>query len=295
MSRIMRAGLLSICLFLCPLLGAQSTAQKLRLVVTVPVADMHSSPTEDSDVVSQAIFGATVEVIEEKASWDKVRTTDQYTGWMPLDSARPLADSEPAYASQTRAVQVTSLFATLYREPDVTAHQPLLILPFETRLEVAEESADEPSWLRVRLPDDRSAWLQRGDVTFNPKRLSIPESIALAKRFMGFPYHWGGTSSFGYDCSGFTQMLVHSRGIIMPRDADLQAAWSGVIAIDRKDLQPGDLLFFGSSPEKIGHTGMYIGNGEFIHSTTHDHPVVQISRLDDQPWTRILVACGRVK
>jgi cell wall-associated NlpC family hydrolase len=40
---------------------------------------------------------------------------------------------------------------------------------------------------------------------------------------------------------------------------------------------------------------MYIGNGEFIHATTHDHPVVQISRLDDQPWTRILVATRRVK
>jgi len=65
--------------------------------------------------------------------------------------------------------------------------------------------------------------------------------------------------------------------------------------VDRKDLQPGDLLFFGSSAKHITHTGMYIGDGQFIHDTTHDHPGVQISRLDDQPWTRILVACRRVK
>jgi cell wall-associated NlpC family hydrolase len=60
-------------------------------------------------------------------------------------------------------------------------------------------------------------------------------------------------------------------------------------------LKAGDLLYFGSSPDKITHTGMYIGNGEFIHDTTHDHPMVQISRLDDQPWTKLLVACRRAK
>jgi cell wall-associated NlpC family hydrolase len=81
----------------------------------------------------------------------------------------------------------------------------------------------------------------------------------------------------------------------MPRDADLQAAWSGVIPVDRKHLKAGDLLFFGSSPNHITHTGMYIGHGEFIHDTTHGNPGVQISRLKDQPWTRLLVASRRVK
>ena len=112
----------------------------------------------------------------------------------------------------------------------------------------------------------------------------------MARRFLGMTYTWGGSSSFGYDCSGFTQMLVRSRGIHMPRDADQQAAWNGVVAIERKDLQPGDLLFFGDSDKKITHTGMYIGNGEFIHDTTNTHPMVQISRLDDEPWTQL--ACG---
>ena len=66
------------------------------------------------------------------------------------------------------------------------------------------------------------------------------------------------------------------------RDADLQAAWEGMDMIDRKDLRAGDLLFFGAGPDKITHTAMYIGDGEIIHATTHGHPVVQISRLDDQ-------------
>jgi len=68
-----------------------------------------------------------------------------------------------------------------------------------------------------------------------------------------------------------------------------------VPVIERKDLKAGDLLFFGSGPDKICHTAMYIGDGEIIHATTHGQPVIQIIRLDDQPWTRILVACRRVK
>jgi gamma-D-glutamyl-L-lysine dipeptidyl-peptidase len=265
-------------------------------VVTVPVANMYSRPSQDVDVVSQAILGSTVEVLEEKSSWDKVRTNDQYTGWMPLQEMRRLDRGESPYASSGRVAQVSSLTANLYRETDVTLHQPVLTLPFETRLEViAEGKGDDSRWLQVRLPDQRTAWIQSGDVDLAPRKLSIEESIALGRRFLGLTYTWGGRSSFGYDCSGFTQMLVRSRGIIMPRDADLQSAWTGAVAVNRKQLRAGDLLFFGNAVDHITHTGMFIGHGRFIHDTTYGHPGVQISRLRDQPWTRLLVACRRIK
>jgi gamma-D-glutamyl-L-lysine dipeptidyl-peptidase len=165
----------------------------------------------------------------------------------------------------------------------------------KTAVKPAETNPSHEGWLQVRLPGKTAAWIQSSDVVADPKPLSIPESIALAKRFLGLPYLWGGTSSFGFDCSGFTQMLLRVRGVNMPRDADKQAAWTGVIRVDRKDLQPGDLLFFGASPRNITHTGMYIGDGQFIQATTNGPPVIQISRLDDQPWTQLLVASRRVK
>ena len=266
-----------------------------HLVVAVPVANMYSRASDDSDVVSQAIYGSDVKVLEEASGWAKVRTPDDYTGWMRIDVT--LRDTNgPPYATSAKTVQVNSLLANLYRETDVTAHRPVLSVPFETRLEVEKEGAgDDAGWLEVRLVEGQKAWIQDGDVHTNTRPLTIEESIALGKRFLGVTYLWGGRSSLGYDCSGFTQMLVRSRGINMPRDADLQAAWSGVIAVDRKDLRAGDLLFFGSAPDRITHTGMFIGHGEFIHDTTHGHPGVQISRLRDQPWTRLLVASRRVK
>jgi hypothetical protein len=263
-------------------------------IVKIPVADMHSAPSEDSDVVSQAVLSSDVTALEVIGAWAKVRTSDQYTGWIPLNAMVPKPGAG-VYSGSGSMAQVTSMFAHIYRETDVTKHQPLITAPFESRLAVADEMKADARWLKIQLPDGAIGYVQRGDVTLSPKTLTIPESIDLAKHFLGLPYTWGGSSSYGFDCSGFTQMLVRNRGIIMPRDADLQAAWTGVVQIKRDELKPGDLLFFGSGPDHITHTGMYIGNGEFIHATTHDHPVVQISRLDDQPWTRILVATRRVK
>jgi len=265
-------------------------------VVVRPVANMYSGPSEDADVVSQAICGASVVLVEEENEWVKARTPDDYTGWMPLASLRRYGPNDHPYASTGKAAQVESPFANVYPEPDVTKHQPMLTLPFEARLEVvAERENDGGRWIEVRLPDERSAWIQRGDVDLNPRPRSVKETIDLAKRFLGLTYLWGGTSSFGFDCSGFTQMLVRRRGIVMPRDADLQAAWEGVGPVKRNQLRAGDLLFFGESPQKITHTGMYIGHGKFIQDTTHGHPGVQISRLADQPWTKLLIACRRLK
>lgn len=265
-------------------------------VVVMPVANMYSGPTEDTDIVSQAICGTSVVLLEEKDEWVKVRTPDAYPGWMPLKSLRRYGPDDHLYASSAKAVQVISLFANVYREPDVTKHQPVLTLPFEARLAVAAETENDGGrWIEVRLPEGRSAWIQRGDVDSNPRPLSVKETIELAKRFLGCTYLWGGTSSFGFDCSGFVQMLVRRRGTVLPRDADLQAGWEGIKPVKRNQLRAGDLLYFGESPQEITHTGMYIGHGKFIHDTTNEHPGVQISRLADQPWTKLLVACRRVK
>ena len=285
---------------LLALLGTAAVGKSGVYVVVVPVANMYSGPSDKSDVVSQAIYGSDVTLVMSRGEWSRIQTSDHYKGWVPSRHIRILLTGS-GYAMSGPTVQVESLFANLYAEPDITKHKPLITVPFETRLELISDARTKDGkpapegWLQVHLPDLRSAWVQAGDVVSSPKPLSISESIALAKRFLGIPYLWGGRSSFGFDCSGFTQMLVRSRGLEMPRDADQQAAWGGLVPVERNHLQAGDLLFFGESPKQITHTGMYIGEGQFIHDTTNGHPVVQISRLDDEPWTKLLVACRRVK
>jgi cell wall-associated NlpC family hydrolase len=270
-------------------------AKSSLYVVVVPVANMYSGPSDQKEVVSQAFYGSLIKLLVVSGEWSKIQTEDRFKGWTPSRYLR-LVQTGTGYATSGKVVQVESLFANVYREPDVRQRKPLITIPFESRLEVISEGkGKDEGWLQVRLPDQRNAWLQAGDVVSDPKPLTISESVELAKRFLGLPYLWGGRSTFGYDCSGFTQMLLRSRGIRMPRNVGQQATWSGAIAVDRNDLRPGDLLFFGSSAKQITHTGVYIGDGQFIHDTSYGHPGVQISRLDDQPWTRLLVTCKRVK
>jgi cell wall-associated NlpC family hydrolase len=313
-------GALALLAILCvPGVFAKNSTQ----VIVVPVANMYSHPSDQSDVVSQAIYGSNVTLLTARGEWCRIQTADHYRGWVPSRHLR-LVQVGAGYATAGPTIRVESLFANVYREPDVTRHKPVITVPFGTLLELIPDETEakvaavktagsteagskktatntaatnrrHDGWLQVRLPGKTVAWIQSSDVVADPKPLSIPESLELAKRFLGLPYLWGGTSSFGFDCSGFTQMLLRSRGFNMPRDADQQAAWKGLTAVERTDLQPGDLLFFGSSPRNITHTGMFIGDGQFIQATTNGRPVIQISRLDDQPWTRILVASRRTK
>ena len=292
--RLLSVGVVLLSMAAASLLTAQQSVPHPDFVVAKPVVNMYAKPAIDSDVVSQALYGTGVLSLKQQGDWYNIQTADEYTGWVSAQDLKALGAG--AYAPEGRSVRVASLSANIYRDPDVTRHAPVLELPWEARLELlSDKPGNSGRWLKVRLVDGQSAWVQRGDVSTQAPPLTIDETLQLARRFLGITYTWGGVSSLGFDCSGFTQMLVRQRGILMPRDADVQAAWSGVTVVERKNLAPGDLLFFGKSAAKITHTGMYLGNGEFIHDTTSGHPGVQISRLDDMPWTTLLVAARRVK
>jgi cell wall-associated NlpC family hydrolase len=295
-SRVRRCCfVLSVFLLACFMIQAQGT----RFVVSVPVANMFSKPSADVDVVSQAIFSTNVEEIGAEPGWVKIRTPqDGYTGWVSRAELVQLHGNS-GYATTGEIAEVEELRSHLYREPDVTTQAPLMTLPFEARLQVVQEKSGG-RWLKVELPDQRIAWEQQGDVALSMNggadlapHMTISQMVKFSHRFLGLPYTWGGTSSFGYDCSGFVQMLMRQRGYLIPRDADVQAAWSGFEPIKVSKLRAGDVLFFGSDG-KITHTGMFIGHGKFIQATTHEHPVIQISRLDAY-WRNLLVVERRVK
>ena len=97
--------------------------------------------------------------------------------------------------------------------------------------------------------------------------------VAIAMRYLGIPYKWGGASpSTGFDCSGFTMYVYAQVGVSLPHNAAAQYGMG--TPVPRSQLQPGDLVFFNG----LGHNGIYIGGGQFIHSP-HTGDVVKISSM----------------
>jgi hypothetical protein len=276
------------------LFEAQAVSLPVECAVARAVVNIFREASADGEVVSQAIYGNRVVVEERQPGWSRICAADNCRGW--IESAGLSELDRAPYAPDGRALRVRSLVANVYSEPSVTSRPPLLHLPWEACLEPATEGCDGPDeWLRIRLVDGWYAWILKGDVVPRLPELSISQTLELSRRFMGITYTWGGVSSFGFDCSGFTQMLMRQRGVNMPRNAAQQAEWSNLAEIELEKIEPGDLLFFDRHETKINHTGMFLGCRQFIHATAHCHPGVQISNLDESPWAATLVAAGRIK
>ncbi len=117
---------------------------------------------------------------------------------------------------------------------------------------------------------------------------SHPKAVTEAKKYLGVPYLWGGTTPRGFDCSGLVQYCYRKIGISIPRTSRAQFLFGQSIPASRTDLlEPGDLVFFGynGDPHQVHHVGMYVGGGVFIHApATGDH--VKYSSLTDRISTR---------
>jgi peptidoglycan DL-endopeptidase CwlO len=96
--------------------------------------------------------------------------------------------------------------------------------------------------------------------------------VGIAMQYLGTPYVYGGSSPSGFDCSGFVMYVYAQIGVSLPHNAAAQYGFG--TPVDRSQLQPGDLVFFNG----LGHNGIYIGGGSFIHSP-HTGDVVKISSI----------------
>lgn len=118
--------------------------------------------------------------------------------------------------------------------------------------------------------------------------------VISAMNFIGVPYRRGGNSeTSGFDCSGFTRHVFElSLGLVLPRRADEQASASGLQAVERDALQPGDLVFFNTMRRTFSHVGIYLGEGRFIHSPRSGSEV-RIESMRDRYWEQRFTGARR--
>jgi peptidoglycan DL-endopeptidase CwlO len=111
--------------------------------------------------------------------------------------------------------------------------------------------------------------------------------VGVAMQYLGTPYVWGGASPGGFDCSGLVMYVFAQVGVSLPHNAAGQYGYG--TPVSRDQLEPGDLVFF----DGLGHVGIYIGGGQFIHSP-HTGDVVKISSLDDSWYAATYVGARRI-
>lgn len=114
--------------------------------------------------------------------------------------------------------------------------------------------------------------------------------ISNAFQYIGVPYVFGGTSPYGFDCSGFTRYVFANAGISLPRAADGQFYVGSKVSMN--SLRAGDLVFFETYEPGPSHVGIYIGDGEFIHSGSSTG--VTVSGLYDRYWGERYLGARRV-
>lgn len=242
-------------------------------LINAPVLNIYLQPEKDTEVDSQAIYGSAVAVVDQKNDWSKIKTVDGVEGW--VQSAQ--LTTNPSYEDSVDVRPIKSLFAHIYCVTDTSPRPPLLTLPYGSKVKLNKPVDTGERWVLIELVTGEQAWIQRGDIDFAPQVKTLEETLVFSKKFLGLPYTWGGASSYGFDCSGFVQMLFREMGLQLPRNSRDQAACNLLISIAQEDLQPGDLVFFGKTG--ITHVGLYLGNDEFIHSGVTELPMVMISNI----------------
>lgn len=273
--------------------------------VNTSALKLREAPSIESKTLSTAASGEKVVVFGKEGDWYKV-SRDSQDGYMFAEYVTVTANADAALGTGVVTGSVVNV-----RSQPATSGAVLLQLK---QGDAAEITGAQGGWYKIRIdsktgfisPDyfkpakvtltSRSGSNEAGEtaaVASASSETSAQDVIAYAKNYLGVRYVYGGSSPKGFDCSGFTVYVFKHFGISLSRTATGQYQYGS--SVSKSELKPGDLVFFknSGSSKAIGHVGIYVGGGSFIHASSPGD-VVKITSLSESYYVKNYVGARRI-
>lgn len=241
-----------------------TTYTEKTMYINESSVNVRKEPSTSSEIVMVLALNTKLTVIGEEGDWYKVKTSEGN-----------------AYVSKKL---LSSKQTTTSRGGSITEHTSTITTNnVDKTTSVASTATATLLTTTVTQSNAKSSSTQTSSSTTKGQ-----EVVEYAKQFLGVPYVYGGASKSGFDCSGFTMYVYKKFGISMRHGAQAQAKLGTAVKADKKsatslkqNLQPGDLVFFldYETMDEIGHCGIYIGDGKFIHASSGSGYCVKINSL----------------
>ncbi len=249
-------------------------------IVNNSVGNLRGLPSHSSELVSQAVLGTKLKILKREGEWYLVQTPDDYISWIDHGGIHVMEESgfNDYFKSSYIFTDTYGFSYTDELKKDVVSD-----IVMGSKLNVVGLRND---FYEVSYPDGRLALIEKNKLlkenAFDKYKNDKNNLLEYSKKLIGIPYLWGGTSTKGFDCSGFTKTLYSMNGYVIPRDASQQIN-EGLTVDSLRDwsnLQVGDLLFFGYERDgrtRIDHVAMWVGDNKFIQASKN----VRINSVDE--------------
>lgn len=271
------------------------------IVTTNSAVNFRKEPSTDSASIGKLYNDTRVAILDEAGGWYKVAYQGT-VGYMSADYVAP----QPIMNIECGGAKVTTAVLNMRSAPGT--ENSIVTKLYEGK--IAKIIGINNGWFKVQY-NGNTGYISPDYVTIVPYTASSGSSdssssgstssangtrqeiIDYAADLLGCKYVYGGTSPSGFDCSGFTQYVFAHFGVSLSHSSATQ--YSNSVRIKKSELKPGDLVFFSqtSGSSKVGHVGIYVGDGQFIHAASPGKGV-RYDGLDDTYYVNHYIGCGRV-